>query len=336
MHSKNGMLYAVFCLCALLNHGCSTSPTESNLILVPAGTFMMGSDYGKGSKPNYFRNEQPIHQVTLRCDFYLGTHEVTNQEYMSAVQWAYDQELVRATSNTVQAYGQELLDLDDDDCEITFNDGVFGMRESHSNSTQRAYPSGYDPTNHPVTNVSWFGAACYCDWLSELAGLPPFYQGNWDQTVEHNPYNADGYRLPTEAEWEYAAQYNDNRTYPWGIMKHLIMLKRIGRVDWTEPVGSCPAGNSRLGLQDMAGNVAERTGDWYDPEYYSYSPSIDPLGATNGAYIASNGLGSGSYRVSRGGFNGLGKVTFRSAYRGVDYPYSMHSAGGFRICRTAQ
>jgi hypothetical protein len=194
-------------------HVIAGSPTlpPAGFTFVPAGTFMMGDD----EDGVYYTS--PAHQITLTRDFYLSTCHVTNQDYMEAVQWAYDNGFVTATE--VSVLGEttgELLDLDAEACEITFSAGVFGLRESPSTYAQGAYPTGYDPADHPVKEVSWFGAACYCDWISIQDDLEPYYVDNWDQSITHDPYTSPGYRLPTEAEWEYAASYADERLYPWG------------------------------------------------------------------------------------------------------------------------
>ena len=295
--------------------GCG-STVPSGLILAPAGTFMMGQ----------VGIEEPEHEVTLSNGFYLGTHEVTNDEYRIAVQWAFDQGLVTASSSTVQAYGQELLDLNDDNCEFTFSGGMFALRESPTSAAQNAYPSGYDPSDHPVKEVSWFGAACYCDWLSEMEGLTPFYQGNWSQDSEHDPYTAEGYRLPTEAEWEYAARYSDGRTYPWGEtppdcdrLNHYTGTYYC--VGWTSPIGSYPTGVNQLGMNDVAGNQWEWCGDWSDS--YSSEPITDPIGPLNG-----------SERIFRGGCWNHDQG-FEGAYRRSYPPASTWDGIGFRICRTA-
>ena len=290
------------------------------MTLVPAGTFTMGQS-------GVFL---PEHQVTLTNDFWLGTKEVTNQEYLEALQWAYDNGHVTASSSTVQAHGQELLDLDATDyCEIAFNTEtevfylVARTFSSGSWGPGEAYPEGYDPANHPAKEVSWYGSACYCDWRSLMEGLPAFYQGNWNQTAAHTPYTASGYRLPTEAEWEYAAQYSDERTYPWGetapACDHVNHSSCVG---WTSPVGSTPLGNSTLGLTDMAGNVFEWCGDWYGS--YSSNTQENPIGAS-----------SGSARVVRGGFWYSHASVLRCALRGSSYPSSTDSGMGFRLCRTA-
>lgn len=294
------------------------------MTLIPAGTFLMGSDNGGGT-------EIPVHQVTLTNDFYLGTYEVTNQQYLEAVQWAIDNsELtgVTATTTTVQAYGYELLNLEDSHCEISFDDGVFSLRESPA---QGAYPDGYDPAYHPVKQVSWYGAACYCDWLSVIEELPPFYEGNWDQTPGHNPYTSLAYRLPTEAEWEFAAQYNDDRTYPWGETSPDCDYANFDLtgdgddcVGWTSPIGSYPLGASQLGLMDMAGNLWEWVGDWFDHDYTDYSPDPDPLGVVEG-----------SYRVLRGGAWYFGAFGLRCSCRHCATPSNASSRLGFRVCRTA-
>lgn len=288
--------------------------------LVPAGSFTMGQE-GVAT---------PEHEVTLTNDFYLGLHEVTNQQYLEAVQWAYDQNYLTATNSSVEAYGFELLDLDDDDCELQFAAGLFALRESPGFEAQQAYPDGYDPTDHPVKEVSWYGAACYCDWLSEMNGLDPFYLGNWEQSAWHNPYLAEGFRLPTEAEWEYAARYPDDRTYCWGEMAPSCNLANYNAQDippyqycvgWTAPVGSRPQGAADLGALDMAGNLWEWCGDWFGN--YSSAPQVDPLGPDS------------SYgRILRGGSWSFSSGYLPVAYRGVIDPDSADDDGGFRLCRT--
>ncbi|MBZ0305608.1 MAG: formylglycine-generating enzyme family protein, partial [Anaerolineae bacterium] len=249
-----------------------------SMIFVPAGSFTMGQVGAADAEPE--------HTVTITRDYCLGNYEVTNQEYLDAVQWAYDNGRVTANSAAVQAYGFELLDLDFSACEITFAAGVFSLERTPS-AGNWGYPDAgtYDPANHPVKEVSWYGAACYCDWRSEMEGFHPFYNGNWDQSAGHNPYEAEGYRLPTEAEWEYAARLSAGSTYPWGEQDPTCGLANYFFIDggifefcvgWTSPVGSTPAGVSALGFMDLAGNVMEYTGDWWGS--YSGNSQTDPLG----------------------------------------------------------
>ena len=166
-----------------------------DMVHIPAGQFTMGQA-GVNT---------PEHEVTLTHDFLLGRTEVTNQQYLDAVQWALGQGLVTADVNTVMAHGVELLDLDDPDCQIEFDGVLFSLEPVHN-----GIHVGESSADHPVSELSWYGAASYCDWLSLMAGLPAYYNGQWSQTPSpNNPYTAIGYRLPTEAEWEYAAQHDD-------------------------------------------------------------------------------------------------------------------------------
>jgi formylglycine-generating enzyme required for sulfatase activity len=290
---------------------------EPEMVLVPAGTFIMGDGVA------YCGTNQ--RQVTLTRAFYLGQHEVTNQEYMEAVQWAYDHGYVTATTTSVKdamdGSTQELLDLDDSECEIAFSGGVFSLRSAGH---------GINP-DHPVKEVTWYGAVRYCDWLSLQAGLPRAYDhsGNWSCN-NGNPYGAAGYRLPTDAEWEYAAQYDDERIYPWGnespsCARANYYASSYYCVGWTSPVGSYPDAPASLDLSDMAGNVWEWCNDWHVCSLGTVAVS-DPVGPT-----------TGSYRVFRGGSwaDGGGFVIYlRCAYR---YGYGPGVSGGnfgFRAART--
>ena len=309
----------VLSVLALLIGGCSnTSPTSPDgdgeievpaMITVPAGTFSMG-------EPDVYCAD--VHQVTLTHDFLLGQHEVTNQEYAEALQWALDHDppLVMATDasvmDTLDGSTVELLDLDGG-CEISFSGGVFTVDAGKE--------------DHPVTAASWYGAARYCDWVSLACGLERAYEHSGDWLCNnHDPYGAEGYRLPTDAEWEYAARYSDDRIYPWGGESPTCELANCHDCEgWTLPVGSCsPAGDSDLGFWDLAGNVREWCNDWHECDLGG-DAETDPVGET-----------TGTFRVLRGG-SWLGApvaVFLRCACRSWADP--VHSAWtyGFRVART--
>jgi formylglycine-generating enzyme required for sulfatase activity len=278
------------------------------MIQVPAGSFLMGQ----------VGLAEPEHFVTLTNDFWLGTTEVTNQQFLEALNWAKAQGLVTAEGSYIRQYGRNLARLSlsgSDPYELRFN-----------SSTQQFYlqPSSngsYNPQNYPISSVSWYGAACYCDWLSLMAGLPPYYNGNWDEVpIPNSPYSALGYRLPTAAEREYAASYSDDRVYPWGSTNPNCNLANFsGCVNHTAPVGTHVAGSSLLGLQDMAGNVWEWCNDW--SHQYTAEPQTNPIGNP-----------TGENRCLRGGGWNYISNSLQSAYPAASEPAIAWNYYGFRLC----
>jgi formylglycine-generating enzyme required for sulfatase activity len=167
----------------------------------------------------------------------------------------------------------------------------------------------------PVETVSWEDAIAFANALSTLDGLTAAY----DESGTVDLY-ADGYRLPTEAEWEYAARAGDGTAFAGSDV--------IGEVAWTSenadgtthPVGRlAPNG---LGLYDMSGNVYEWCGDGYDAEYYEVSPATDPTGA-----LSAN-------RVNRGGAWEYTPQNARVANRTGDTPDYRFNRLGLRLART--
>ena len=310
------LLTAFLCVAGALGLGCSSTSSTSGpsepdgfalpeVVLVQAGSFTMGDGLAGCGVDE--------HEVTLTHDFHLCQHQVTNQEYLDAVQWAYDHGYVTATASSVQdsldGSTAQLVNLAGG-CEIAFSDGVFSLRDAGH---------GVDP-EHPVMDVTWYGAARYCDWLSLMVGSPRAYENDGDWSCNGgDPYSAEGYRLPTDAEWEYAARYDDERIYPWGDEVPSCDLANFqGCVGWTSPVGNCPAGNSALGLADMAGNVYEWCNDWFSCDLGTDAQE-DPTGVE-----------TGSSRVARGGswFNDDSKLA--CAARSFGSPAGSHRSIGFR------
>jgi len=178
--------------------------------------------------------------------------------------------------------------------------------------------------NLPVENVSWFEAVDFCNALSELEGLTSSYSRNQDSLVVCD-FAVNGYRLPTEAEWEYACRAGTESDFYAGNSE-----EDLNAVAWhagnaegsTHPVGS-KDGNG-FGLQDMHGNVAEWCWDWYDPAYYASSPTEAPRVPATGAE-----------RVTRGGSFFMFIFELRSSFRGNVFVPSMKGRDvGFRVVRS--
>ena len=175
--------------------------------------------------------------------------------------------------------------------------------QSFCNSTGRAMPRqpAWNYEDHPVVSVSWHDANAYCKWI--------------------------GAKLPTEAEWEYAARNGGEKVkYPNGNKltnndANFIGVSGIDQWTKTSPVASFAP--NKLGIYDMAGNVSEWCADWYDEDYYRRSPKNDPTGPS-----------VGRERVLRGGSWLLGETALRTTYRNHNVPTMKHNRViGFRYAR---
>jgi formylglycine-generating enzyme required for sulfatase activity len=289
----------------------------ADLVVVPSGVFQMGQ----------VGVAEPVHEVTLSRDYALGACEVTNAQFIQAAQWALDHGQLSYSNQRLYCHGQLVMELVGSLVEVTWNSGTLGLRRAPL-AWLWGYADAYtyDPSVHPVKLITWYGAACYCDWRSQMEGLAPYYEGAWAEIPgARNPYGAEGYRLPTEAEWEHAARWQDGRSYPWGQTMPDCAQANFNNgaycVGWSSPVGTHPAGASSLGLQDLAGNAWEWCNDWYAA--YTADGQVDPVGQAGG-----------DYRVGRGGGWGLGWTYLRAAHRHYGTPTDVATNIGFRVCRT--
>jgi formylglycine-generating enzyme required for sulfatase activity len=229
------------------------------MILVPSGVFLMGSD-ARDVAPH----EQPAVQTTIGC-FYMARFPVTNRQYEK-----------------------------------------FDPRHA-----LRRAPWADD--HHPVIYVSSKDAIAFCEWLSKREGRK--------------------YRLPTEAEWEYAARGTDNRIFPWGDRLDSGQLANFAdkrtTFPWsdpqiddgyaeTAPVGKYPRGASPFGIEDLAGNVNEWCLDYFD--FYRGQARVNPKGPANG-----------SKRVYRGGSWRSRATSLRASARAFNTVEYVANDLGFRV-----
>jgi len=319
---------------------------------IQGGTFAMGDHHDLGGA-EHRNDEVPVHLVTLD-NFYIGVYEITNQEYCDFLNDALLEEQIAVDAGYV-TYTRtgELL------CDTYQSDGYSCIQYDED-----AFSVSADKKNHPVVCIRWFGAIYYCNWLSQQCCLSPCY----DLNTKTCDFFQNGYRLPTEAEWEYAGRgglYDPYAIYPWGDDPDNARANwpnsgdpyEAGSMPYTTPVGfydghehsktdfNWPGsadtyqtrdGSNGYGLYDMAGNVWEWTNDWYHSDYYSVSPRYNPPGPTTGKPMPDGKI----YHVLRSGnwYNGPqghSRVSNRNPahFRGPQDPYHPWYHIGFRIAR---
>jgi formylglycine-generating enzyme required for sulfatase activity len=289
-------------------------PNSATGVWINAGTFQMGSPE---TEPNRGSDETQ-HEVTLTKGFYIGKYQLTQAQY----------------------------------------EAVMGSNPSaHRIGGSQAYYLGVitDTTNFPVEMVNWYDALVFCNKLSMAEGLSPAYSINgstdpanwgeiptmpiWDESSTWNNIaiivDSNGYRLPTEAQWEYACRAGTTTAFNWGTNQ--ITTDQANYRGSFDVYNGSPSGTflqrttevgsftpNAWGLYDMHGNVMEWCWDWYGT--YEDGTQTDPTGSVSGMAKAARG---GTF-ISTGAY-------LRSAYRPSGesniHPYNRGPYVGFRLSR---
>ena len=308
-----------------------------SMVYIPGGEVLIGdhSTIRDPANPIGWGEERPVHAVYINS-FYIGRGEMTNQEYCDFLNHA-DVKVVVGS-----AHGDIVYAASDDsnsrpytpvsplgaDSMIAYNDGdgTFSLRTRE----------GQEMGDFPIVELSWYGAAAYCNWRSVYEGYEPCYNlSTWECDFTKN-----GYRLPTEHEWEYAARgglHNPYYDYPWPSNSIDFSKANYGNIN-NQPINN-PRGWSihpyltkagdyspnGYGLFDMAGNTWEWCNDWYSYQYNNV-PYDNPTGPAISPY---------GHRVVRGScWQRSGFYCRVSCRTGSGFvPDFMDNRMGFRIAR---
>ncbi|NLK62292.1 MAG: formylglycine-generating enzyme family protein [Fusobacteria bacterium] len=277
---------------------------KKNFILVNSGSYEMGSN------KNEF-DEKPVHNVTVNS-FFIGKYPILSKEYIEFL----NNDKIDSNGNF---NGKKLISLKDNDCPIKYQDSSFIFKGSKIAKED----------NTPVVKISWWGAIAYCNWLSKKENLPVAYDIESGDLLDFNGNITNdiskvlGYRLPTEAEWEFAAKGGNNSKNT-----KFSGSNNLNEVGWASTSSNRLTGissigkkeSNELGIYDMSGNVWEWCQDWYYDEAYNTHSNINPI------YNVKTDL-----KVRRGGSWVNESDECRIQNRFKNNPSSFGRALGFRV-----
>ncbi|MDB5851291.1 MAG: recombination protein RecF [Rhodoferax sp.] len=291
------------------------------LVLVPSGEFMMGSDEKPETLARDFPeletqrfidlyDEAPVHRVRITKAFYVGRFEVTVGQFRRFLQASGYQPESEADGTGGYGYNPAY------DAETSASGDAFEGRDPRYSWHNPGFPQTDD---HPVVNVTWNDAVALAAWLSRTEGRT--------------------YRLPTEAEWEYACRAGTRTRYQngddpqaqaqvantfdasaapyWPRWKKEALTASDGFA-FTAPVGSFAP--NAFGLYDMHGNAWEWVSDWYGEDYYAKSPVDDPQGPVDARV-----------HVRRGGSWHTWALYTRSSFRNWNSAQTRYPLVGMRL-----
>ncbi|CAN5604032.1 formylglycine-generating enzyme family protein [soil metagenome] len=292
-------------------------------VRVPAGEFMMGSDETPqalaAAFPQYERarfddleDEKPVHRVRITRAFWMGQTEVTVAQFRRFVEASgYRPE---SEADGTGGYG---FNASYDPAKSARGDAFEGRDPKYS-WRNPGFPQGAD---HPVVNVTWNDAVAMAKWLGEKENAV--------------------YRLPTEAEWEYAARAGTRSRFNTGddpeqLRQAANVFDQASAIHWPHWRALAIRGNdgfaftapvarftpNAFGLHDMHGNVWEWCADWYGEDYFARSPVDDPQGPAEG-----------KVRIRRGGSWHTWAFYARSSFRNWNAPDTRYTLVGFRLVR---
>jgi formylglycine-generating enzyme required for sulfatase activity len=316
--------------------GNESNPGDAGVLTLPISSEALTMIYAQNQASITFptdTDDDPAATLTTR--FWMGETEVTNAVMAAVLQWAYDNGKFSSTvgdSNgldtaTAKHGGQQLLDLDAADCRVDYDgSGTFSAE------------SGFE--NNPVTDVTWYGAVMFCNWLTEMRDgntdnvVYTNIDTSWqdDETVEHPERN--GYRLPSSDEWEYTARYRGSDS----------TNTVSGYSDPYFTKGDSASG-AAADYTDESACRAVAVYDYADPDPYDDAQPVKSLGSgsanTLGLYDMSGNVWewcfteNDSYRFIWGGSWDNGAIYLQVGLWGSSYPYRSSDDVGFRLCRTA-
>jgi formylglycine-generating enzyme len=322
--------WASLALVALLA-ACATPRTATvdslgiSFVRVPAGEFLMGSDesvqalaadYPALERPRFegLSDEAPVHRVRITKPFEMSRHEITVGQFRTFLRRSGH--VPESVADGTGGYGYN----------PAYDPATSPRRDAFEGRSPRyswQNPGFAQGDDHPVVNVTWNDAVALARWLSQQEGR--------------------AYRLPTEAEWEYACRAGGTGRYqhgddPAGLIGVGNTFDEDAALNWpawgdravpgrdghafTAPVGAYTA--NAFGLHDMHGNVWEWVSDWHGDDYYAQSPVDDPTGPADGAV-----------KVRRGGSWHTWSLYTRCAFRNWNTVQTRYTLVGIRLVREA-